>query len=150
MSEITDERLREIAAGECCEERDDFDEMCNADQASLLARLVLRLRSERDAAQAKTNRLVQTNHEHTQFKRSLCDDRERIRAERDKARRAVRFERARVTTLETALGRISEWTSVFGKSLCPPTGVSDTYGEGVRESKNVVRLMLRAALQETP
>jgi len=42
--------------------------------------------------------------------------------------------------LREKLGRLTLWTSAYGKNLCP-TG-ADTYGEGVRACKDQVRRLL--------
>ncbi len=46
-------------------------------------------------------------------------------------------------TAEDALGRLREWTDRYGAELCPGPGRADTYGEGVRASKDQVRRLLR-------
>jgi hypothetical protein len=39
------------------------------------------------------------------------------------------------------LNKLRAWTREFGAELCPPN-CADTYGEGVRETKEAVRRML--------
>ena len=50
---------------------------------------------------------------------------------------------AEVKRLQALIGSLQRWTTQYGKDLCPP-GVN-TYGEGVRDSKNRVKHLLRGA-----
>ena len=47
---------------------------------------------------------------------------------------------AEVARLNAVLGRVVDWTHQYGKELCPPR--MDTYGEGVRDSKDKVAGLL--------
>lgn len=38
--------------------------------------------------------------------------------------------------------KLRAWTHEFGAELCPPSSCADTYGEGVRETKDAVKRML--------
>ena len=51
---------------------------------------------------------------------------------------------ARVAQLETTLARVAEWTRTFGAELKPRR--ADTYGEGVRDSKERVAAIINAAM----
>ena len=46
------------------------------------------------------------------------------------------------------LGRIAEWTNEYGRTLIPDG--ADTYGEGMRDAKDQVRLLLRSAEVHRP
>lgn len=48
---------------------------------------------------------------------------------------------------EAKLARIETWTHRFGAALCPKR--ADTYGEGMRDAKQQVSDLLRAALGES-
>lgn len=59
----------------------------------------------------------------------------RAEGERDEARAQVAAMQARAERAEAALGRVLDWTVTYGQQLCPPPGVFDTYGEGMRVAK---------------
>lgn len=46
----------------------------------------------------------------------------------------------RLLKLTEVLSLLQEWTNTYGKELCPPG--ADTYGEGVRDSKQKVQAIL--------
>ena len=72
------------------------------------------LRRERDEAQSEHDEALL--------------DAAKLRAERDEAR--------------AALARITMWTCQYGAQLCPPSNRADSYGDGMRDAKDVVaRLM---------
>ena len=49
---------------------------------------------------------------------------------------------AEITRMTLILSKIHEWTCTYGRELCPPG--ADTYGEGVRDSKDKVSRLLRS------
>lgn len=50
-------------------------------------------------------------------------------------------QRARAEKAEASLGAIVEWSHTYGAALKPPG--ADTYGEGMRDAKDQVAVILR-------
>ena len=46
------------------------------------------------------------------------------------------------------LNRLLEWTRTYGTHLVPKAGCIDTYGDGMREAKNMVHRILIGDLNE--
>lgn len=68
--------------------------------------------------------------------------------ETEELRKACFDKDAALAKAEAVLGRLEEWTHVFGAALKPPG--ADTYGEGIRDAKAQVSAILRAALSPKP
>jgi hypothetical protein len=50
--------------------------------------------------------------------------------------------------LEKLVGALENWTHMHGKALCPPPGSCDSYGDGKKDAKGEVLMLLAAAHEE--
>jgi len=63
-------------------------------------------------------------------------DLERLRSE-------VKRLHAKLDYATITFSEIAQWCKTLGDDLCPRPGCGDTYGEGMREAKTAVNLLLR-------
>lgn len=78
----------------------------------------------------------------TRNKPSLSDDLAKLQAQHDRDRAEIARLDAALVQARATLARVEEWTHIFGAALKPRA--ADTYGEGIRDAKAQVSLILRS------